>query len=540
MKKISVIMPVYNDEKFLRAALQSIKKQTFQDFEVLIVNDGSVDGSEEIIDEFCGDDDRFLKINQENQGVSAARNTALKAARGEYLAFADADDRVPETAYEVLYEIASQNEADLVVGGYKMDTGLSAGKNARMVKLAKKTQIQPDDEDLIHSFALWNKLFRRELVEQFQIWFEPLRHVEDAVFLYTFLQHARRIFTCAAEVYTYYKRIPLLGTSTTQTLRPGLFEDAVKARERTLEQISGWSAKCQEEMRYKFLNTTMIGDYYRRLWVLDLNTSENLFRQIARDKRLVSQENWERIVKNNEDLQLEPHLRGRGEIAKSPLISVALSPVLTIEQTKALLASLYNQNLPNFEVVLDEAYRDVLPQVYLQKENLRFVEGRQSERELFNRAWRSSAASFLLFADLPIVFDLNSLKTMWSILSKEKTDFVSLRMVGFKNKKKTNLWPMERIFQKEHLEDEAKGARYQPLDWMLCNKLFDKAALKARDFSFSGNSAEDVKRCFADMTCKKSRGAVIAFLGPKEQLMREAGELNDELRNEYQQARQKK
>ena len=153
MKKISVIMPVYNDKGFLRAMLQSLKKQTFQDFEVIIVNDGSTDGSEAIIDEFANEDSRFIKVNQKNQGVSAARNKALDMAKGEYLAFADADDLVPEHAYESLYQIASENKADLVVGGYKMDTGLSSQRNARMVSIAKKAQIQPDDEDLIHSFC---------------------------------------------------------------------------------------------------------------------------------------------------------------------------------------------------------------------------------------------------------------------------------------------------------------------------------------------------------------------------------------------------
>ena len=92
MKKISVIMPVYNDKGFLRAMLQSLKKQTFQDFEVIIVNDGSTDGSEAIIDEFANEDSRFIKVNQKNQGVSAARNKALDMAKGEYLAFADADE----------------------------------------------------------------------------------------------------------------------------------------------------------------------------------------------------------------------------------------------------------------------------------------------------------------------------------------------------------------------------------------------------------------------------------------------------------------
>ena len=200
------------------------------------------------------------------------------------------------------------------------------------------------------------------------------------------------IFTCSAEVYTYFKRIPLLGTSTTQTLRPGLLEDAIKAQERTLELISGWSEEIQEEMRYKFLNTTIIGDYYRRLWVLDADTSDTLFRQIRKDKQRVSEDNWERIVKINEELQLEPRLREQKDIGALPLLCITLSPALNVEETNDILASLYNQNLPNFEVVADEAYRDVIPEIYLDKPNLRFIEGRQSVRTIFNKALDSTNA----------------------------------------------------------------------------------------------------------------------------------------------------
>ena len=537
MKKISVIMPVYNDETFLGAALKSIQKQTFSDFEVLIVNDGSKDGSEAVIDRFAKEDPRFIKINQENQGVSAARNAALERAEGTYLAFADSDDLVPERAYEHLYRIASQNRADLVVGGYKMNTGLRSRKNARMVSLAKKPQIQPEDEDLMHSFALWNKLFRRDIAEQFHIRFEPLRHVEDAVFLYTYLQHAERIFTCREDVYTYFKRIPLLGTSTTQTLRPGLLEDAITAEERTLELISGWPEDAQEEMRYKFLNTTIIGDYYRRLWVLDKKTSDTLFQRIEKERKQVSPENWDRIAANNEELQLEPHPRSQKEIAEAPLISVVLSPTLNAEETNCLLASLYNQNLPDFEAVVDEAYKQTMPEIYQEKQNLRFAEGRQSVRMLFNRALNSTKASYILFADLPMVFDLNSLKAMWKILKRGQADFVSMRMIGFQNRKKSSLWAMEQVFQKEHMDDADKQKQYNPLDWMLCNKLFDTAALKSAGIPFSGSSPKDTKKLFETLACKKTRGEVIAFLGNGGRLMREAGELSEEIRNAYLQSK---
>lgn len=118
--KISVIIPIYNDELYLSAALKSIQSQTFADFECICVNDGSVDRSEEIIDGFVDADGRFLKINRENGGVSAARNTGLDAAAGEYLFFMDHDDLVPDYALEVLYNAARKFDADMSRGRMMM------------------------------------------------------------------------------------------------------------------------------------------------------------------------------------------------------------------------------------------------------------------------------------------------------------------------------------------------------------------------------------------------------------------------------------
>ena len=89
---VSLIMPVYNVEKYLEKALRSVKNQTFKDFELIIVNDGSTDGSIDIIEKFCNENENFRLINQENQGPSVARNTGIKESVGEYIGFMDSDD----------------------------------------------------------------------------------------------------------------------------------------------------------------------------------------------------------------------------------------------------------------------------------------------------------------------------------------------------------------------------------------------------------------------------------------------------------------
>ncbi len=117
---ITVIIPIYNDELYLRDALLSIQQQTFADFECICINDGSVDKSEEIIDEFVLNDSRFVKLNRPNGGVSAARNSGLAIAKGEYIYMMDHDDLTPAYTLKKLYNAAIEYNADLARGRMMM------------------------------------------------------------------------------------------------------------------------------------------------------------------------------------------------------------------------------------------------------------------------------------------------------------------------------------------------------------------------------------------------------------------------------------
>ena len=115
--KVSVIIPIYNQEKYLRYCLESVLLQNLQEIEVICVNDGSTDGSFEILSELAWTDERMRIIDQENQGAGEARNTGIREARGEYVAFIDPDDRYYNfKALETLYNKAKDNDA-LICGG---------------------------------------------------------------------------------------------------------------------------------------------------------------------------------------------------------------------------------------------------------------------------------------------------------------------------------------------------------------------------------------------------------------------------------------
>ena len=112
---VSVIVPIYNVEKYLAECVDSILGQTFQDMEIILVDDGSLDSSGQMADDYAAQDKRVKVIHKENGGLSSARNAGMKIARGEYIYFCDSDDYISLDAIEILYETATKNDLDMVL-----------------------------------------------------------------------------------------------------------------------------------------------------------------------------------------------------------------------------------------------------------------------------------------------------------------------------------------------------------------------------------------------------------------------------------------
>ena len=138
MPKISVVLPIYNVENYLRECLDSLKNQTLKDLEFICINDGSTDGTQAILDEYAQNDERFVLVYQENQGQGAARNYGIDIARGEYLAFVDPDDWVELDAFEKLYVFAVVKNADVVQFDYKIHDEYSK----KIKKINLKTNLE--------------------------------------------------------------------------------------------------------------------------------------------------------------------------------------------------------------------------------------------------------------------------------------------------------------------------------------------------------------------------------------------------------------
>ncbi|MCI7795125.1 MAG: glycosyltransferase, partial [Lachnospiraceae bacterium] len=212
MPFVSLIIPVYNAEKYLRRCLNSAMEQTWKDMEVIVVNDGSTDSSLEICREYEQMDSRFRIINKENTGVSDSRNQAITAARGEYLQFMDSDDWLTPDATEILVQTAVNQDCDLVIADfYRVDKAVFTEKqHIRERGLLTREQfaeyMMQDPADYYYG-VLWNKLYRRKIIVDHDIHMDAnLRWCEDFLFNLQFIRHAERFAAVQAPIYYYMKR----------------------------------------------------------------------------------------------------------------------------------------------------------------------------------------------------------------------------------------------------------------------------------------------------------------------------------------------
>ena len=120
MVEISIVIPIYNVEKWIDKCLQSVERQTFTNYEVIIVNDGTEDNSDKIAQRYCDKYDNWKIINTPNQGLSKARNEGLKCVNGKYIYFLDSDDYIEDDCLQLLYELAEKYQHDITIGQMKL------------------------------------------------------------------------------------------------------------------------------------------------------------------------------------------------------------------------------------------------------------------------------------------------------------------------------------------------------------------------------------------------------------------------------------
>lgn len=204
---VSIIVPVYNAEKYLRQCLDSIQSQTYTDFEVILVDDGSTDCSGAICDEYAQKDKRFRVVHQKNGGVSVARNKGLDNAEGDSIVFIDSDDYIDSMFLQNLTKESPQS--DWVIGGY--ETFPSKHKTV----LNNESLLVDDISQFIIQYISqlsttvpWGKLYKLELIRKFDLKFEEsIRLSEDWIFNMSYLKYCKSVHIISESRYFYYEGV---------------------------------------------------------------------------------------------------------------------------------------------------------------------------------------------------------------------------------------------------------------------------------------------------------------------------------------------
>lgn len=208
---VSVIIPIYNNATDLARCIESVRKQTYTNLEILLVNDGSVDSSRPICQMYARVDDRIHLINKSNAGVSAARNDGIAAATGKYLQFVDSDDYLPENSVELLVTRAEADACDLVIAHYyrvsPKETTLHGFLYRKDIMDSLEFSRELMDEPASFYYGvLWNKLYRAQIIREHAIQcHEELSWSEDFLFNLEFIRYAKRFAAIQSPVYYYVK-----------------------------------------------------------------------------------------------------------------------------------------------------------------------------------------------------------------------------------------------------------------------------------------------------------------------------------------------
>ncbi len=232
---ISVIVPVYNVEPYLERCVESIRNQSYKNLEIILVDDGSPDNCGKMCDEFAEKDSRIRTVHRKNGGQSAARNSGLSIAKGDYIGFVDSDDYIEEDMYEVLFGALKSTSAQMAVCDYRVvnESGAYSGKKS----FSGRVSVYEGDSayDIIIptlNNSVWNKLYKKECIKGLTFP-EGQIHGEDFIFVLESLKNVERIAVADEGKYYYLQR----SDSITGKVFSEKKLDEIKSKDRILEII---------------------------------------------------------------------------------------------------------------------------------------------------------------------------------------------------------------------------------------------------------------------------------------------------------------
>lgn len=454
--KVSVVIPVYNTEKYLAECLDSLQKQTLKDIEIICVDDGSTDNSLEVLKEYANRDSRFLILEQKNLYAGAARNVGLKIARGEFVIFLDSDDFFAEDLLEKIYLKGQETEADIVLfGGNKYDVNkniyiadpsfLKKEFLGKLVTFSRKDI--PDNILTLSNPAPWTKLYRRQFIEKERLQFQLFPNSNDVYFTLCALSIADKI-TYVDEALVTYRIGMQNNTQSRKKNNPlcflkaymAVYDELVK-RDIYKEVEKSYTNAILGACRY---NLDTITDYNARIAIykeimspsfqrmgllehsIDYYANKKNYQMMLGVERALEWHN--RICGNNNEHNFQVLLDRREKSDYKPLVSVII-PVYNVEPyLEECLKSIVNQTLAQIEIICvndgsTDRSLEILKEIAGTDE--RFVictQDNAGQSAARNAGTRLAKGQYLYFMDSDDILELSALKCLVDKAERDKLD----------------------------------------------------------------------------------------------------------------------
>lgn len=496
--KVTVIIAAYNAEQYLKETLESIVNQTLDDYEIIVVNDGSVDGTGDILREYEEKHEFFHVIDKENGGPSSARNAALEKAGGRYVYFMDADDLAELDALENMYDRAEEEKADLVIAKYNIFNQYGSIAVHDLDQLVRLDEIPRYDERVLWTFSLWNKLFKKSVIDAYELRFPPVSYSEDGVFTMRYVYRCGRM-TGLDRVILHYRRMTDGNTNAiTASVSEAKIRDYIEAHRLILDEayrsiLADYpeyqtipEAKKDNMEIHRYLQTIsrkefriLLNHFYGKFWQL----SKREVHLLVSEMNTKLKELDLRDISTLEDMHPEYSFAHLYEEAKDVVDHALCCFVLygdesCKEQFLKVLGSVTVQNLIAIQIYVPAHMESCIREAGIWQENIRTIEA-DSENALYFYALKNTCARYITFGNCKISYASNAFKYAIKRFIKSEADFI-IELIYHRN-----YGDLQAVLLNNLALNSQKGGyewnEFMSMDHTLANKFFRVDFLRALD-----------------------------------------------------------
>lgn len=496
--KVSVIVAAYNAEKYVTETLESIANQSIDDYEIIVVNDGSTDRTIDILRDYESRYANMTVIDKENGGPSSARNCGLDIAKGDYVYFFDADDVLEIDALEKLYDRAKEKRADLVIAKYDIFNRFKTFPVNGINDLVKMDKIGKYEPQILWTFSLCNKLFRRSIIEKYDLRLPPISYSEDGAFLMRYVYRTSRITGLDKVIFHYRRMYDGEAESITASISPWKIRDYIEAH-RLITETAEESILIDfpqyatiEEVKennddiHKYLNEInrkelqiLLDQFYAKFWTLSKDTIRHLVDEMNHKLSTLDMRDISLLRDSHPEFCLDHLGVSDEEVLENAWFTIALyGEKDQKEEFLQVVQSLTLQNLIGIRILMPKEWKKAVEAAGYLQTNMFFLDTTTRD-DLYYRALREARTPYITFADAKVSYANNAFKYVIKNFIKSPADF-SVELIYHRN-----FGDMQAVlFSTIALNSVKTGYEINPylgMDYTLTNKFFRTDFLKRQN-----------------------------------------------------------